>query len=110
MLLDALFGSEKREFILIFLEARQEGYPSEIARFFDVDLYGIQDQCERLEANGVIVSRQVGRTVVYQFNPRYVLLDELRELLAKALSYYPEEIREALLNNRKRPRRRGKPE
>ena len=110
MLLDALFGSENRERVLIFIEARQEGYPSEIAQFFSVDLYGIQDQCERLEAGGVIVSRQVGRTVVYQFNPRYALLDELRALLARALFFYPDDIRERLLYNRRRPRRRGKPE
>lgn len=110
MILDALFGSENRERVLVFIEARQEGYPSEIAQFFDTDLYGIQGQCEKLEANGVIVSRQVGRTVVYQFNPRYALLDELKALLAKALSYYPQDLQEKLLNNRRRPRRRGKPE
>lgn len=110
MLLDFIFGSKNRERVLIFIEARQEGYPSEIARFFDTGLYGIQDQCEKLEANGVIVNRRVGRTVVYEFNPRYVLLDELKALLAKALTYYPQELQEKLLNNRRRPRRMRKPE
>jgi hypothetical protein len=110
MLLDAIFGSENRERVLVFLAAREQGYPSEMAQFFDTDLYGIQDQCEKLEAKGVIVSRQVGRTVVYEFNPRYALLDELKALLEKALTYYPEEFQEGLLQNRRRPRRRGKPE
>ncbi len=110
MLLEPLFSSTNRERILIFLQAREEGYAREIARFFKTDLSPIQNQLEKLEAGGVIVSRKVGTAILYQFNPRYALLDELRALLAKALSFYPEELQERLLMNRRRPRRRGKPE
>jgi GTP-sensing pleiotropic transcriptional regulator CodY len=110
MILDSLFGSENRERVLIFLKARGEGYASEIAAFFNTDLYSIQNQLERLESGGVIVSRSVGRTVVYQFNPRYFLLSELEALLEKAILFYPKDLREELLMNRRRPRRRGKPE
>ena len=77
MLLEPLFGSTNRERVLVFLQARNEGYAREIARFFDTDLYPIQNQLERLEAGGIIISREVGRTVLFQFNPRYALLDEL---------------------------------
>jgi hypothetical protein len=35
--------------------------------------------------------------------------DELRALLDKALSLYPEALRNQLLVTRKRPRRKGKP-
>ena len=110
MILDPLLGSENRERALIFLKARGGGYASEIAAFFNTDLYSIQNQLERLETGGVIVSHPVGRTVLYQFNPRYALLEELEALLEKALQYYPQDIREELLMNRRRPRRRGKPE
>lgn len=110
MMLESIFGSTNRERVLIFLQARTEGYAREIARFFDTDLYPVQVQLERLEAGGVIVSREVGRTVLYEFNPRYPLLKELRAILDKALSYYPEDLQEGLLMNRRRPRRRGKPE
>ena len=109
MLLEPIIGSSNRERILIFLQARDEGYAREIARFFDTDLSPIQDQLERLEVGGIIVSKEVGRTVLYQFNPRYALLKELRELLKEAISYYPDESQEMLLMNRRRPRRRGKP-
>ena len=110
MVLETLLGSENRERVLIFLKARGQGYASEIANFFNTDLYAIQKQLERLEAGGVLVSQPVGRTVLYQFNPRYFLLKELETLLEKAVYYYPKEIREDLLMNRRRPRRRGKPE
>lgn len=109
MLLEPLIGSENRERILIFLQAREEGYASEIANFFNTDLSPIQNQLEKLEAGGVIVSRNVGRALVYQFNPRYALLKELRDFLYKALTFYPEELQEELLRNRRRPRRRSKP-
>lgn len=109
MLLEPLFGSMNRERVLLFLQAREEGYAREIARFFDTDLFPIQAQLERLEAGGIIISREVGRTVLYQFNPRYALLDELRSLLDKALSFYPDDLQEKLMFNRRRPRRRGKP-
>ncbi len=108
-MLEPLLGSTHAEYVLLFLLAREEGYASEMARFFGVSLYGIQKQLERLEAGGVLVSRRVGRTRVYTFNPRYPFLDELKALLEKALTFYPEEIRRPLLYNRRRPRRGGKP-
>jgi len=110
MLLEALLGSKNRERILVYIQARENGYAREIARFFDTDYYPIYDQLGKLEAAGVIVSRKVGRTIVFQFNPRYALLPELQALLEKALSFYPEELQARLLLNRRRPRRRGKPE
>ena len=109
MLLEPIVGATNRERVLIFLQARDKGYAREIARFFETDLSPIQDQLEKLEAGGVIVSQQVGRTVLYQFNPRYAFLIELRELLAKALSFYPDVLKERLFENRRRPRRKGKP-
>ncbi len=79
-----------------------------MARFFETDLYGFQNQLDRLETGGVVVSRKVGRTRLYTFNPRYAFLDELKGLLEKTLDFYPEELRKALLLNRRRPRLRGK--
>jgi len=109
-MLEVLFGSKNRERILIYLQARGEGYAREIAGFFDTDYFPIYDQLGKLENNGIIVSRIVGRTIVFQFNPRYALLTELSALLEKAISFYPEDVQEQLLRNRRRPRRRGKPE
>lgn len=110
MLLEPILGSSNREMVLVFLEARDEGYAREIARFFATDLSPIQEQLMKLETGSVLVSKKVGRTVLYKFNPRYPLLKELKLLLNKALMYYPESQKEQLLMNRRRPRRRGKPE
>jgi predicted ArsR family transcriptional regulator len=108
-MLKTLLGTESSERVLIFLLARTEGYAREIAQFFSTNLYAIQRQLDRLEAGGVLVSRTAGRTRLYQFNPRYPFLNELRQLLEKAFSFYPQNVREDLIMNRRRPRKRDKP-
>jgi len=108
-MLEPLLGSKGRERVLVFLRARKEGYAREIARFFDTDLVQVQKQLDRLEYGGVIASRAAGRTRLFTFNPRYPFLTELTALLDKALQFYPQDQQDALLMNRRRPRRRGKP-
>ena len=108
-MLESLFGTVNREKVLIFLQARGEGYPREIAEFFKTDLRAIQNQLEKLEQGGVIYSRMIGRTRLYSFNPRYPFLKELQTLLEKALEFYPAEEKNRFTPERSRPRRKGKP-
>jgi hypothetical protein len=107
-MLEPLLGSKGSEKVLIFIAARGEGYAREISRFFEMALDPIQKQLDKLELGGILVSQSKGRTRIYTFNPRYPFLKELKEILDKALSFYPEEERERLVMNRRRPRRRGK--
>lgn len=108
-MLQPILGSENIERVLVFIFARNEGYATEIARFFETDLYGIQNQLDKLETGSVMVSHLAGRTRLYTFNPQYPFLQELKSLLDKAFTFYPSDVRESLLMNRRRPRRRGKP-
>jgi hypothetical protein len=108
-MLEPILGSVNAERVLVFILARGEGYTREMARFFGSNPDSIRKQLVKLEAGGVLISREVGRTITYRFNPRYPFLPELEQLLAKALSFYPEEAQERLLLSRQRPRRRGKP-
>jgi predicted ArsR family transcriptional regulator len=108
-MLESIFGSRTCERVLIFLFTRDEGYAREIARFYDIGLASVQKQLEKLEAGGVLYSKLLGRTRLYGFNPRYPFRQELRGLLEKALSFYPEDLREELVLVRRRPRRKGKP-
>jgi hypothetical protein len=107
-MIESLLGSKNAERVLIYIFAREEGYAREIAGFFETDLKSIQMQLDKFEKSGVLASRTVGRTRPYVFNPRYPFLNEVRALLEKALSFYPENEREELLMNRRRPRARGK--
>ena len=108
-MLSCVFGSVSCERVLMFVCFREEAYAAEIARFYETDISPIQKQLKKLEEGGVLVSRPVGRTLLYMFNPRYPFLPELKKLLEKSLKFYKEEDRDALLKNRRRPRRRSKP-
>lgn len=108
-MLETLLGSENAARVLLFLHARGEGYAHEVARFYDTALQPVQRQLEKFEAAGILYSRRVGRTRVYEFNPRCPLVEELRALLGKALSLYSDGERDALLTDRRRPRGRAKP-
>ena len=94
-MLQPILGSVSAERVLIYLLTREDGYAREIARFFGTEPDSIQKQFVKLETGGVLVGREVGRTVVYEFNPRYAFLSELQKLLEKALSFYPEEEQSA---------------
>jgi DNA-binding MarR family transcriptional regulator len=107
-MIEVLLGSKNAERVLIYIFVREEGYPREIARFFNTDLKSVQNQLDKLETGGVLVSREVGRTRPYAFNPRYSFLNELKALLEKAFSFYPAKEKEELTMNRRRPRAKGK--
>jgi len=107
-MIETILGSKNAERVLIYIFAREEGYAREIASFYKTDLKSIQMQLDKFEKSGVLASRTVGRTRPYVFNPRYPFLNELKALLEKALSFYPENEREELVMNRRRPRARGK--
>jgi hypothetical protein len=108
-MLESVLGSISCERVLIFLVARNEGYAREIANFYATSLAPVQKQLDKLEAGGVLVSKTVGRTRLYVFNPRYPFLAELQAFLSKALSFYEQELQSRLLLDRRRPRRRAKP-
>jgi len=108
-MLGELIGSINKERALIYLTARERGYARQIARFFNAPLDPMQKALDGLERAGILVSRTVGSTREYEFNPRYPMRDELRALLEKALSLYPDALRDELLVTRMRPRRKGKP-
>ncbi len=108
-MLEPILGNETVEKVLLFLSVYGEGYGSQMSKTFAIPIRGIQQQLERLENGGVVVSQKKGRTRIYQFNPRYVFLDELKALLEKTLKVLPEEEIKKYYRKRTRPRRKGKP-
>lgn len=110
-MLESLFGNPVIEKVLFFLLINEKCYPSQLKKNFQSPLYSFQRALNRLERGGVIASQPEGKTLIYQFNPRYPFLIELRAFLKKAYNFFPEEIREKYYEpiSRKRPRRQGKP-
>lgn len=109
-MLEDIFGNRTAEKVLLYLLQYEEGYASAIAKTFeDVSLSMVQNQLERFERSGALVSRKQGRTRIYTWNARWPFLPELQALLAKELEALPKEERARYFQQRRRPRRRGKP-
>lgn len=108
-MIESILGSENAERTLIYILVREKGYASEIAAFYAVDLFAIQNQLRKFENGGILVSFLEGRTRIFEFNPRYVFLPELKALLEKTFSFYPQDEKDKLQMVRRRPRRAGKP-
>ncbi len=106
--LEAVFGNRTAASVLLFLENYDSGYASRIAQTYDIPLYAVQKQLQRLEAAAVLVSRKVGRTRVFEFNPRNPMTERLRLFLAAELKALPENITAKHFRERQRPRRTGK--
>ena len=107
-MLEGIFGNITVEKILFTLYVYGEGYPLGMARTFDEPVNKFQQQLKRLENAGIIASRLIGRVRVYNFNPRYPFLAELKAIIAKAYEFLPEKERAAYYMKRTRPRRAGK--
>lgn len=110
-MLEQLFGNPVIEKILFYLIVNEKCYPSQLKTVFEMPLYSFQKALARLEKGGIIVHNKEGKTLVYQFNPRYPFLNELKAFLSKAYASFPEELRMRFYEpiTRKRPRRLGKP-
>lgn len=110
-MLEKLFGNPVIEKILFYILINEKGYASQMKKIFNIPLYSIQIALARLETGGIIVAQQEGKTRIYQFNPRYPLLKELKIFLTKAYSFLPEDYKSKYYEVpvRKRPRRTGKP-
>lgn len=110
-MLEKLFGNVVIEKILFYLLANQKGYATEMKEALGVPLYSVQIALARLERGGILVRQAQGKTQIYQFNPRFPFLEELKAFLKKAYDSIPEDMRKKLYESsvRKRPRRTGKP-
>ena len=105
---EKLFGSSTAEKVLLFLARFGEGYPSQIARNFNISLNMVQKQLEKFENAGILSSQLKGRTRLYLWNSRYPFKDELLSLLNRAFVFMPAGELDKYYVRRTRPRRKGK--
>jgi predicted transcriptional regulator len=108
-MLKAIFGSDKKGKILLFLYTNGESYPREIAKIFNIYLNGVQKQLLNMERDGILYSKLKGKVRLFGFNPRYPFKRELELILEKILKFVPQEEKEKFYLPRLRPRKTGKP-
>jgi len=108
-MLEPILGNSTIEKILFTLKTYGQAYPLGLSKMFDIPVNGFQQQLHRLQTGGVIVSSMVGRTRLYQFNPRYPFLKELKALIQTAMEFLSQEELQKYYRKRTRPRKKGKP-
>jgi len=102
------FGSATRTRVLLALSLLGESYPRELSRVVGAPLNGVQQALRGLERDGLVAGRSVGRTRVFQLDPRYFARDALKQFLRRLAE--PEvELQNEVAALRRRPRRTGKP-
>lgn len=108
--LETLFAGKAATRVLLFIENYGEGYASQISKTFEMPLSEVQKQLAKFENAGVLVSRTVGTSRIYAWNPRDPGLKGLQLLLRDTLEKgIPEETLRKFYRQRQRPRRKGKP-
>lgn len=108
-MINSLFGNSTAAKVLLYIQNYGSGYASAIAETFGLPLFSVQKQLNKLEQDGFLVCQEVGRTKVFQFNPRNVLSEPLRMLLQTELDHLPDTEKQQFFLQRRRPRRQGKP-
>ena len=102
-----LFGSRTRERLLKLLGLFERSYPRRLAAVLDEDLSVVQRAMNDLERDGILASRLMGRTRLFELNRTYQHYAPVRELLERMGQSDPD-IVEAAQRIRQRPRRASK--
>lgn len=108
-MLEGIFGNKTAEKVLLHIFHYGESHASAIANDFKMTLNPIIQQLNRFELAGVLISKEVGRSRVYSFNPKSPILKPVKELVEIAYESISLSERQKLFHARRRPRRKGKP-
>lgn len=108
-MLEGIFGNKTAEKVLLHIFHYGESHASAIANDFKMTLNPIIQQLNRFELAGVLISKEVGRSRVYSFNPKSPILKPVKELVEIAYESISLSERQKLFHSRRRPRRKGKP-
>jgi len=80
-MLDKLFGNETIAQIFLNLFHYDEVYCALIEKNTGIGSRAILNQLSKLEEASILVSREVGRTRLYQFNPKSPFIKPLKEII-----------------------------
>jgi len=108
-MIEVLFGNKTAAQVMLYLFHYGEAYPNGLARDQGIALSQVQKQLDKFEVAGLLVSKRLGTTRIYEFNPKLGVVKKIKELLEIFYEAIPLDERERMFSTRRRPRRRGKP-
>lgn len=106
---EKLFGNKTALLVLLQLYHHHEAHARGIATDLVVSLSPVQNQLDRFEQAGVLVSKKVGQARVYFFNMKNPLTKPFKEMIRIIYENLSKEDHEILFPTRRKPRVKGKP-
>ena len=103
----ALFGTRRRTQVLEAIALLEETNAAEIALVLNTSLIVVQRILKKLEEEGVLVGKRIGRIRRIELNRRYFAYEHLKNLLLQMAMRDPE-VDDAAANLRRRTRAEGK--
>lgn len=107
-MLEKLFGNETLAFIFLNLYHYGEVYSALVEKNTGIASRPILNQLNKMEEAGILVSRLIGRSRLYQFNPKNPVTKPLNEILKITYSNLNIKMKEKMFKERMRPRAKGK--
>lgn len=102
-----LFGTRRRTQVLELLVLLEETHAREMATTLGTPVRTIQRVLEKLEEEGLVVGKVVGRERRLELNRRFYAYEEIKALILK-VAMRDGEVDDAVASQRRRPRARGK--
>lgn len=109
MLLAELFGSRTAEKVFLYLYHYNEAHARVIAKDMQMSYGQVERQLKKYESIGLLISKEVGRSRVYSFNRKYLLIEPVLQMIAKVYNSIPVNVRKELFKSRHKARRSDKP-
>ncbi|OUR95694.1 hypothetical protein A9Q84_14430 [Halobacteriovorax marinus] len=107
-MLDKLFGNKTLAMIFLNLFHYGEVYSGLIEKNTGKGSRAVLNQLSKMEEAGIFVSREVGRTRLYQFNRKSSFIKPLKEIINITYSNMSIKMKEEMFKERMRPRAKGK--
>jgi len=104
-----IFGNKTAEMVMLHLYHYNEAHASAISSDFHISLTPIVAQLKRFEESGIFISKQIGRSRVYSFNPKSNYYKPLQDLVRIAYESIPLYERLILFKKSRKPRKNSKP-
>lgn len=106
---EKIFGNKTALLVLLQLYHHHEAHARGVAMDLGVSLSPVQNQLDRFEQAGVLISKKMGQTRIYTFNMKSPLTKPFKELVGIIYETLSKEDHQNLFPTRRKPRVKGKP-
>ncbi len=107
-MLETVFGNKTAQLIFLRLYREDEISAGQLAKDFGKSITAFQNQLEKFEDAGLLVSRKIGQVRLFSFNPQSSFVEPLKNLIKIEYEKLGPKGIEYIFSSRMRPRKRGK--